>query len=47
MQNIIRKDTLNEKALEAVHSSMERIWAEARKRLPGQATTLDVITERH
>lgn len=48
MHNFIKKDTVNAEALQAVHSSMARIWKEARRHLPALETLrtpLDTIAE--
>lgn len=44
MQNIIKKDTVNTETLEAVRSSMERIWRDTRQHL-SVSNPLDAITE--
>ncbi|KAG8792467.1 hypothetical protein FRC12_006040 [Ceratobasidium sp. 428] len=45
MYKVIEKDTVNKGALDAVHSSMGRVWKSARQHLPLPVTSLDPIVE--
>ncbi|KAG9090286.1 hypothetical protein FRC07_012143, partial [Ceratobasidium sp. 392] len=46
MQRIIKSNTVNADALNAVHSSMERVWDEARGRLQVPMRPLSIVIER-
>ncbi|KAG9124446.1 hypothetical protein FRC07_011604 [Ceratobasidium sp. 392] len=45
MRRIIKKNTVNAGALEAVQSSMERVWAKAREQLSLSTSPLTIIQE--
>lgn len=45
MQRIIKQGTVNAGALEAVNSSMARVWKEARQHLPVPQELLDRVVE--